>query len=623
MKLCPLAFLLALLPVPIALPVQDPPAPDREALRRLTADVAWLADDELRGRRAGTGGEMMAAEGLVRRLEEIGLLEPAGSDGFLQPFTVPLDPRDGGGSRIEFGSVFGDPDTLFAPDSIAPLTASERGEARGPLVFRGFGIVAPDREWDDYGDADVKGAIVLVIDGEPSGGKQPEAPAQGTSSENPHGPTVIPGGGWGPSASVLHKIMNAKRRGAVGVLLAPHPDRLHEPIARFDPSRDVRAGLPALAIRGKLAARLVPDFDYEGRARALAEANATDRPDLLAVKEPAEILVFADVVRETGTATNVLARIPGRGGPTVVVGAHFDHLGLGGSGSLAPGGYGRIHNGADDNASGTAAVLEIGRRLKQGEPPAGDVILALWSGEELGLLGSAWCVDHPTIPLDRVRANVNLDMVGRAGNGKLAVLGAGTSAAFAGWMEELGRTTGLTLDVNLGGAAIGGSDHMSFLKKEIPALHLFSGLHADYHKPTDDAERFEPEGAARVVELSLALVARIQAEPELAYVKPAAGETPAGEPVRSRWSVRFGSMPDYAWSGTGLKLAGTSPGGPAERAGLIAGDHLLQVGDVQIATIHDFMYALQTYKPGDVVLTRFLRGEEEQRVRVTLEAAGN
>jgi hypothetical protein len=266
--------------------------------------------------------------------------------------------------------------------------------------------------------------------------------------------------------------------------------------------------------------------------------------------------------------------------------------------------------------------LEIARELHAGEPPAGDVIFALWSGEELGLLGSAWWIDHPTIPLEQVRANLNLDMVGRAGNGKLTVLGAGTSPAFAGWMEGLGKDAGLALEASLGGTALGGSDHMSFLKKEIPALHLFSGLHSDYHRPSDDLERFEPDGAARVVKLSLGLIARMQAEAELPYVRPKEDEA-AGQRQRGRWSVRFGSMPDYAWSGTGLKLAGTSPGGPAERAGLLAGDVLLQVGDVQIGRIDDFMYALQIYKPGDVVLTRFLRDEKEQSVRVTLEAAGN
>ncbi len=610
---------LALLPLVLALlprPAQGP-APSADVARRLTADVAWLADDEYMGRRAGTAGEKMAAERLVKRYQELGL-EPAGEEGYLQSFEVPLDARDGGGSTLKLSTGFGDLSVMGSKSgALAPLTASERGDAHGRLVFRGFGIVDTDREWDDYGEAQLEGAVVLVIDGEPAGGKAPAAPPP---TDNPHGPTVVSGGGWGPSAGAFHKIMNARRRGAVAVLLAPHPDRLSEPIARFDPAREAHGGLPALAISAEVAAELVPE--YAALAAKLAAADVTDQPEALAASPAREVQVFADVVREIGTATNVIGRLRGKDGPTIVVGAHFDHLGFGGSGSLAPQSYGQIHNGADDNASGTAAVLEIARDLRAGELPEGDVIFALWSGEELGLLGSAWWIEHPTVPLERVRANLNLDMVGRAGNGKLAILGAGTSPAFAGWMEEVGQRAGLTLDVSLGGSALGGSDHMSFLKQEIPALHLFTGLHGDYHKPSDDVERFEAEGTARVVTLSLALIERMQAEPELPYVRPKEDEA-ATQRQRGRWSVRFGSMPDYAWSGKGLKLAGTSPGGPAERAGLLAGDVLLQVGDVEIGRIDDFMYALQIYKPGDVVLTRFSRDEKEQSVRVTLEAAGN
>ena len=219
--------------------------------------------------------------------------------------------------------------------------------------------------------------------------------------------------------------------------------------------------------------------------------------------------------------------------------------------------------------------------------------------------------------LDRVHMNINLDMVGRAGDGSLQVLAAGSAAVFASWLAEAGPEAGLELDVSLSNSGVGGSDHQTFLKREIPALHLFSGLHDDYHRPSDDAPGFEADGAVRVVDLCAELVERAQREDELAFVELVAEESGAG-PRRGRWSVWFGTVPEYGYDGEGLLLGGTSPGSPAEAAGLMKGDVILQVGDVQVEDIYAFMYALQIYKPGDVVLTRYRRGEQEEEVRVTL-----
>jgi len=372
----------------------------------------------------------------------------------------------------------------------------------------------------------------------------------------------------------------------------------------------LKVPLPALIVSAEVASALIPDYRLHvlrASERAAAEWNTTPtRP----------VSGFADVERANGSAHNVLARLAGTGSAgTVVIGAHFDHLGWGGSGSLAAGEV-AIHNGADDNASGTAVVLELARVLAQ-DPPAGDVVFALWSGEELGLLGSEHWIEHPTVDLEGVVANINLDMVGRAGAGTLQVLGAGTSPAFADWMEAAGAASGLELEVSLSGNGLGGSDHQTFIKREIPALHLFSGLHGDYHKPSDDSEGFEAEGAARVAALALDLTRRLQATDALVF------EAPKVDTERARggrFAVRFGSIPDYAYDGQGLKLSGASAGSPAERAGLMAGDVIIQVGDIEVEDIYAFMYALQTYKPGDVVRTRYLRDGAEESVRVTLAA---
>ncbi|TDJ69905.1 MAG: M28 family peptidase [Planctomycetota bacterium] len=587
---------------------QDAPA------ARLAADVAWLADDAREGRRAGTPGESAAADWLAVRLRSLGL-EPAGEGGFFQSFEVPLPARDAGGSWLEAAGV----ERCSGPSRVVPLTASERGAAEGRLLFRGYGIVNEERGWDDYGaGADIEGAVVLVVRGAPK--RETPAPDSeaGEGDENPPegGATVVPGDGWGASATLFHKIMTAKRLGARAVLVAQPPDAAATPgpLPGFGTGSELRGPIPALAISAAVAGLLVRD--YADAATALARVDYTTTSGAgrrFGVVE--SVRIFADVEREHGEARNVLARLPGRGGPTIVVGAHFDHLGRGGTGSLARGADGEIHNGADDNASGTAVVLEVARRLAEGEAPQGDVLFALWSGEELGLLGSEHWVQQPTIPLADVAGNLNLDMVGRCGGGTLQVLGAGSSPAFAAWMEECGEHAGLELAVSLSGQGLGGSDHQTFLKREIPALHLFSGLHGDYHKPSDDAEKFEAAGAAHVVTLALDLIARMQSAGELEFLQ---SKMDASRPRGGRWSVWFGTIPEYGYDGTGLLLSGTSAGSPAEHAGLMQGDVLTKVGDVDITDIHAFVYALQIYKPGDVVLTRFLRDGEEQSVRVTL-----
>jgi C-terminal processing protease CtpA/Prc len=251
------------------------------------------------------------------------------------------------------------------------------------------------------------------------------------------------------------------------------------------------------------------------------------------------------------------------------------------------------------------------------------VLVALWSGEELGLLGSEHWAEHPTVPFERVVAKINLDMVGRAGNGKLQVLGAGSAAEFAPWLAAAGAAARLELAVNASASALAGSsDHATFAKRKKPVLHLFSGLHTDYHKPSDDVERFEVEGAARVADLAHELVLRAASAPTLAFVEPP--PAPEGEERRMRggFNAWFGSVPNYAFEGPGVKIDGTSPGSPAERAGFLAGDVLLAIGEVELESVYALTYALQFYKPGDVVLVRYARDGVSDETRVTLSSRG-
>ncbi len=585
----------------------------RPSAERLYADVAWLADDEQEGRRAGTPAEKRSAEWLAARFAQLGLA-PAGEAGsYFQAFDAPLPVELGESSGVALvGELSGGAleTRISTHGEVLPLFCSSGGVATGALAFRGYGLINAENEWNDYEAerAVVEGAIVLLVRG------TPQRRAGAAAIEASEHSAVQAGDGWGSSGSLFMKVMNAKRHGARAVLVAPHPSARDEALPEFDHSRAAQAGIPALAIRYDVALRLLPAYE------ALV-ASIDEHGPLGGVVDDARtprVGVRADVTRRKGPAHNVLARLAGADSSRVVlVGAHYDHLGRGGEGSLAPGQHGEIHNGADDNASGAAAVLEMARLLAASGKPACDVVFALWSGEELGLLGSEHWAQHATVPLGSVAAKLNLDMVGRAGNGSLAVLGVGSAEPFESWLQAAGPRAGLELKLNRSGQGVGGSDHQTFLKRKIPSLHFFTGVHADYHKPTDDVERFEAAGAAKVVAVCIELIERIASAPRLVWLEPPAPEQ-GGVRVGAPMRVWFGTVPEYSYEGKGLLLAGTSAGSPAEKAGMLAGDVLVKVGDIEVETIQDFMYALQTYKAGDVVLAKYLRDGVEESVRVTL-----
>lgn len=612
-------------------------SPDTTALR---ADVVWLAADEREGRRAGTAGERAAAEYIANRFDELGL-EPAGENGtYFQEFEVSLPARDGGQSSLTVMREAG-PVLVNTSNDLVPLFCSDGERVSGRAWFCDYGITNEEKHWDSYKEVNLSGGIAVIVRGTPPESALPELPEEPVEEEE----GVKKGRGWGNSGSIFHKIMLAKRNGAAGVVLVQHPDKSGEPLLAFDAAQMGRAGIPCAMLSAAATERLFKGYSDRVRAMDRGElkfvsANAGAQTSVAfqvparplpetglstvvvesgSTKEPVgvQLELRADVIRENAIARNVLARrlgaLPDR---TVVIGAHFDHLGHGGEGSLAPDAQGQIHNGADDNASGTACVLELARLLSDEFVPDGDVVFALWSGEELGLIGSEHFMRNPTFVLDEVHANINLDMVGRCDDGQLAVLGAGTSPVFEGWMASAGVFADLQLGVSLSGQGDGGSDHQSFLRREIPALHLFSGTHSDYHKPSDDSDKVEIDGMRRVVLLCLEFVTRMHAESELAFKKVDTEKEGSGR--RRTSGARFGSVPSYLPDDRGLVLDGTSPGGPAEAAGLLGGDILTEVGSIEIKTIHDFVFALQTYKPGDVVRVRFLRDGELEETRVTL-----
>jgi aminopeptidase YwaD len=320
---------------------------------------------------------------------------------------------------------------------------------------------------------------------------------------------------------------------------------------------------------------------------------------------------------------NVVAIVPGRDpslhGQYVVIGAHFDHLGRSTAGAMDPEARDAVRNGADDNASGTAAVLELAR-LFAARPPRRSIVVTHFSGEELGLLGSQWFVDHPPVPLDSVVAMVNFDMVGRLRNDKLIVYGVATASELPGIVERANLAPRLAISAV--GDGFGPSDHSSFYAKGIPVLHFFTDLHDDYHRASDDVERIDADGAARVVAVAERVVRDVADRAErLTPIRSAAPAPIAGG--RAASEVYLGSIPDMsAGEVPGLRLSGVRAGSPADAAGLRAGDVIVELGGRVVKDLYAYSAALYSHRPGDRVEIAFLREGRRQTVSATLGKRG-
>ncbi len=321
-----------------------------------------------------------------------------------------------------------------------------------------------------------------------------------------------------------------------------------------------------------------------------------------------------------GTGRNVIGLLEGSHRTlrqeVVVIGAHYDHLGLGGVGSLAPDEHGSVHNGADDNASGVAALIAAAKLLRQ-QRPARSVIFVAFSGEEIGLLGSAHYVAHPAVPLERTRAMLNLDMVGRLEGDPLIVYGVGTAQEWEAILERANRG-GIPLALRPDG--YGPSDHTSFYARDIPVLHFFTNTHADYHRPSDEWEKIDVPGVQRVASLVAAVTREIADRPAALALIRGVGQPPQAGGGSRGVGTYLGTIPDFSPAERGMRIGGVRAGSPAEKAGLQAGDAIIRFGEHEIADIYAFTDALRAYQPGDTVRITVLRDGGEAVLTAVLEA---
>jgi Tol biopolymer transport system component len=580
---------------PLPAPPESRPPPDG---KRLFGDASKLADDAMQGRRAGTEGSANAADFIEATLKAANVA-PAGESGtYRQTFEVSLGVEAGEFNELQIGSE------KIAPPELVPMAFSRApgsiAESSGPLVFRGYGVAAPGVHDDYAGLSDVKGKIVLLfLRGIPDG----------LPTDNPHADPQMFAGSFA-------KAKAAKDRGAAAVVfVADSRQRMPSGAEALRPegeSRDV--GLPVARISRAALGKLLA---AHGRTVESLEAPPKAGAATAGFDFGATASLTTSINRLRGKTDNVLGLVRGREKPDeiVILCAHYDHLGFGGPNSLAQDTGPAIHNGADDNASGTAGILEIARRLAA-SPPKRSVLIAAWTGEEDGLLGSAHWAERPTVDLDRaVVGVVNLDMIGRLGEDGVALDGVASAAEFPDMVKEANAPLGLKIGMTAG-AMSGRSDHATFLHRGTPALHLFTGAHTDYHKPSDDADKLNTEGMVKVAALAENLVrALADREAKVAYVKPKPASQPAISAGSGAW---LGTIPSYGQDSGGVKLAGVSAGSPAEAAGLQAKDVLVKLNGAVIDNIYDFTNALGACRPGQEIEVVVKRGEETVTKQIKL-----
>ena len=543
------------------------------------AHVRYLADDALEGREVGTPGARCAADFIAAYFQDLGL-EGAGPDGsFFQSF------------EVQMGSVLGDGNSLFVSgmaltlkEGWTPFGFSASGTVTAPLIYGGPGVSQPGREDDVYAHLDLAGKIVVVE------GADPHASGANTMAGDPHFKATVAAG----------------RGAAAVVVLLSEGESLPDPVAEGRPAVKV----PAIAISGSRAQ------DIRDAAEAGLEAHLT------ATVEPRMV-----------EARNVAAMIPGAD-PTVdrevvVLGAHYDHLGLGGDGSLAPDAR-AVHNGADDNASGTAALMEVARVIKEsGQMPSRSILFLAFTGEEKGLWGSGQYVKEPLLPIDNTVAMMNMDMVGRLRENTLTVYGTGTAEEWPTLLEELNQAQSQPFVLVSIADGFGPSDHSSFYGANIPVLMLFTNTHSDYHRPQDDWQLINKEGMERIAFFAADIVSEVagsSASEVMAVTLVEGAGNPHGggmpvdpdAPASPGYGAYMGTIPDMTPQDFGVRITGVREESPAEKAGLAAGDTIVEFGGKEITDLYAYTYALREHKPGDEVTVVVLRDGERLSLKAVL-----
>jgi hypothetical protein len=550
----------------------------------IATHVRYLASDELEGRASGAEGNRKAARYIAALFENYGL-KPAGDKGsYFQEFSFVSSLKLGSKNSLSFEQLTAperrwvlEPDVDFRPFGFT-TNASTTGE----LVFAGYGISAADKGYDDYEDLAVEGKFVIVLRYSPDG-------------NDPHSEFFS-------RATFRSKARVAREHGAAGLIVVtgPRDDEDDKPIKMTFDNAFASSGIQAISVKRRVLDEILEHLGkdlgtIQDSIRSKRKPQSFEIPGVMARVE-------TDVQQVNGTTSNIVGYIDGNDAgvldEVIIIGAHMDHLGFGGpgSGSLDPDTL-AIHNGADDNASGTAGLLELAEVFaSQKESLQRSLLFIAFSGEELGTLGSGHYVNNPFTPLDKTIAMINMDMIGRLEDKSLTIYGTGTSPS---WSELLQRhNVDSSFSFKLVDDGYGPSDHAQFYGKDIPVLFFFTGIHNDYHKPSDDWQLLNTSGEKEILELVYDVTMelnRMPNRPEFARAQSASPDQGASE--RREFAVTLGVIPDYGSSAEGMKIGGLRPGGPAELAGMKSGDIIVQLHGKKIMNIYDYMDVLGTLSP--------------------------
>ena len=526
----------------------------------LKKHISTLASDDFEGRETGTEGETKAANYITKQFKAIGL-KTKGESGYYQTF------------KFNSGAEFGSSTQLIVNNYIFkngedfyPLPYSGNAVVTNYISRVGFGIVDSKLERDDYrGKLNIAKRIFLIESGTPDG-------------NTPHGK-------FGEWSDLRKKIDLAISRGAAAIIF------INSDTAQTDPKADwlnhtTPVAIPILFAKGK-AAELLRDS---------VVTNCT---------------IGADIIHIEKEGKNIIGFVDNKAGYTIVIGAHYDHLGYGGEGSLYRGER-AIHNGADDNASGTAALIELAKFVKANGLKGKNYLFIAFSGEEKGLLGSNYFVKHPTIDLGYVSSMINMDMLGRLKEEDKALIinGTGTSPQWKNWIDSI-PTGDMRLKTTESG--VGPSDHTSFYLQNIPVLHFFSGTHSDYHKPSDDEDKINYEGEMQIIDFIETILRKADKSNKQVFTKTKDDENEDAP----KFKVTLGVVPDYSFEGSGMRIDGVSDDKPASKAGLLSGDIVIQLGENKVVDMMSYMKALGKFNKGETTKVKVLRGKTEVEKDIT------
>lgn len=522
---------------------------EKKSMTRIQKHVSYLASDRLEGRATGSPGELLSAEYVAAQFKKNGLKSLSNDNSYFQNFDIVTLRMAKDSCMLMVNTI-----PYFIFKDFYPLSYSaNKGMVSGKLMNVEFGITANDLNYDDYKGKDATGKVVLINIGTPD--------SQSTHSK------------YSAYQTLENRVKNAVAHGAAGVIFINKGD------SKDNPSGELAKNLKPSTI---------PVFFF-------------NHYQLIYVPEvELPIIMKADILSISAAAHNVVGFKNNKAKYTVIIGAHHDHLGRGEiRGSRAEGST-EVHNGADDNASGTAALIELSKILKKGKYKKYNYLYIAFSGEEMGLLGSKYYVEHPLQPLDNTTYMINMDMVGRLKN-TLIINGVGTSPYWIPAVDQLRKDSSAILKIKTTESGIGSSDHTSFYLAGIPSVHFFTGQHDEYHKPSDDIPTLNYNGEVKVIGKIVDLIANSPATDKLVYTKT------KDEDMKTSFKVTLGIMPDYAFDGEGVRVDGVKDGRPAAVAGLKKGDIIVSLAGEKITNIEVYMKTLNKLEKGQTSEIVYIR----------------